>query len=155
MARSKAQLKAGLLMGLESSSARAEQMARQLLLFDRLIEPAELVERIEAVTPEAVRDAGGEAASAVRRRRWPWSGPDARARRTRAWRPSAWRTCVNCVARRRELRRGQGIAMAFLRSSSCIDADAEVRGRQRLPAPSRHGRLRGLGRAAGDEPRST
>jgi len=56
LARSKAQLKAGLLMGLESSSARAEQMARQLLLFDRLISPPELVERIEAVTAEAVRD---------------------------------------------------------------------------------------------------
>jgi predicted Zn-dependent peptidase len=56
LARSKAQLKAGLLMGLESSSARAEQMARQLLLFDRLIEPAELVERIDAVTAEAVQD---------------------------------------------------------------------------------------------------
>ena len=55
MARSKAQLKAGLLMGLESSSARAEQMARQLLLFDRLIDTPELVERIEGVSPEAVR----------------------------------------------------------------------------------------------------
>ena len=38
VARAKAQIKAGMLMGLESSSARAEQMARQLLLFDRLIE---------------------------------------------------------------------------------------------------------------------
>ena len=43
-------------MGLESSSARAEQMARQLLLFDRLIEPPELIERIDAVTAEAVRE---------------------------------------------------------------------------------------------------
>jgi predicted Zn-dependent peptidase len=55
LARSKAQLKAGLLMGLESSSARAEQMARQLLLFDRLIDTPEIVERIESVTPQAVR----------------------------------------------------------------------------------------------------
>jgi predicted Zn-dependent peptidase len=55
LARSKAQLKAGLLMGLESSSARAEQMARQLLVFDRLIETAELVARIDSVTPEATR----------------------------------------------------------------------------------------------------
>jgi predicted Zn-dependent peptidase len=55
LARSKAQLKAGLLMGLESSSARAEQMARQLLLFDRLISTRELVQRIDSVTPEAVR----------------------------------------------------------------------------------------------------
>ena len=56
LARSKAQIKAGLLMGLESSSARAEQMARQLLLFDRLIEPPELIERIDSVTAERVRE---------------------------------------------------------------------------------------------------
>ena len=37
VARAKAQLKAGLLMGLESSSARAEQMARQMLLIDRVL----------------------------------------------------------------------------------------------------------------------
>ena len=55
LARSKAQLKAGLLIGLESSSARAEQMARQLLLFDRLIKTPELIERIDSVTPEATR----------------------------------------------------------------------------------------------------
>ena len=33
-----------------------EQMARQLLLFDRLIEPPELIERIDGVTAEAVRE---------------------------------------------------------------------------------------------------
>jgi predicted Zn-dependent peptidase len=54
--RAKAQIKAGLLMGLESSSARAEYMARQLLLFNRLIDTKEIVERIDAVTPEAVRE---------------------------------------------------------------------------------------------------
>ena len=56
LARAKAQLKAGLLMGLESSSARAEQMARQLMLIDRLMEPPELIERIDAVTADAVRE---------------------------------------------------------------------------------------------------
>ena len=55
VARAKAQIKAGMLMGLESSSARAEYMARQMLLFNRLIDTKEVVERIEAVTPEAVR----------------------------------------------------------------------------------------------------
>jgi predicted Zn-dependent peptidase len=55
VARAKAQIKAGMLMGLESSSARAEYMARQLLLFDKLIDTREIVARIEAVTPEAVR----------------------------------------------------------------------------------------------------
>jgi predicted Zn-dependent peptidase len=55
VARSKAQLKAGLLMGLESSAARAEQMARQLLVFGRLIGTPELVQRIDSVTPQAAR----------------------------------------------------------------------------------------------------
>ena len=54
--RSKAQMKAGLLMSLESSGARAEQMARQLLLFDRIVPSTELIERVDAVTPHAVRD---------------------------------------------------------------------------------------------------
>lgn len=53
--RSKAQLKAGLLMALESSSARAEQVARQLLHFGRLIEAAELVAGVDAVTADDVR----------------------------------------------------------------------------------------------------
>ena len=53
--RAKAQLKAGLLMSLESPSARAEQMARQLLLFERIIGAKELIERVEAVTGEAIR----------------------------------------------------------------------------------------------------
>ena len=55
MARAKAQIKAGMLMGLESSSARAEYMARQLLLFDKLIDTKEVVARIEAVTAEDIR----------------------------------------------------------------------------------------------------
>ncbi len=53
--RAKSQLKAGLLMSLESSSARAEQMARQLLAFDRLIPADELVQRVEGVSAEDVR----------------------------------------------------------------------------------------------------
>ncbi len=55
VARAKAQLKAGLLMSLESSSARAEQMARQLIVFDRLIPAAELSARVEDVTAEGIR----------------------------------------------------------------------------------------------------
>src|SRR5262249_18792680 len=54
-ARAKAQIKAGILMGLESSSARAEYMARQLLLFNRLIDTKEIVERVEAVTPKEMQ----------------------------------------------------------------------------------------------------
>jgi len=53
--RAKAGLKSGLLMGLESSSARAEQMARQIIAFDRLFEPRELIDNVESVTAEDVR----------------------------------------------------------------------------------------------------
>ncbi len=54
--RSKAQLKAGLLMSLESSAARAEQMARQLLAHGRLIEKEELIARVDAVTETAITE---------------------------------------------------------------------------------------------------
>ncbi|MBA4172978.1 MAG: peptidase M16 [Hyphomicrobium sp.] len=52
--RSKAQLKAGLLMALESSSARAEQMARHLLIHGRLVPPSELVAAVEVVSAEGI-----------------------------------------------------------------------------------------------------
>ncbi len=52
--RAKAQLKAGLLMSLESSSARAEQMARHLLAHGRLIGRDELIETVDAVSIEDV-----------------------------------------------------------------------------------------------------
>ena len=58
VARAKAQMKAGLLMALESSSARAEQLARQLLHWGRPIPLEELVGKIEAVTVESARAAG-------------------------------------------------------------------------------------------------
>ncbi len=52
--RARAQLKASTLMALESSSSRAEQMARQLLIYDRIIPLEELVERLDAVTVDDV-----------------------------------------------------------------------------------------------------
>ncbi len=58
VARAKAQMKAGLLMALESSSARAEQLARQLFNWGRPVPLDELVEKIEAVTVESARAAG-------------------------------------------------------------------------------------------------
>src|SRR5262249_28224652 len=58
VARAKAQMKAGLLMALESSSSRAEQHARQMLNWGRPIPLDELVGRIEAVTVESARAAG-------------------------------------------------------------------------------------------------
>jgi predicted Zn-dependent peptidase len=58
IARAKAQMKAGLLMALESSSARAEQLARQMFAWGRPMPLAEIVAKIEAVTVESVRQAG-------------------------------------------------------------------------------------------------
>jgi predicted Zn-dependent peptidase len=58
IARAKAQMKAGLLMALESSSARIEQLARQMFAWGRPIPLDELVARIEAVTVESARAAG-------------------------------------------------------------------------------------------------
>jgi len=54
--RAKAQIKAGLLMSLESSSARAEQMARHLLAHGRLLTAEELIARVDDVTPERIRE---------------------------------------------------------------------------------------------------
>jgi len=56
LVRAKAQLKAGLLMSLESSSARAEQMARHILVHGRVLGNAELMEKVDAVTAEDVRE---------------------------------------------------------------------------------------------------
>ncbi|HET7680479.1 MAG TPA: pitrilysin family protein [Xanthobacteraceae bacterium] len=58
VARAKAQMKAGLLMALESSRSRAEQLARQMLAYGRPIPLSELVGKIEAVTVESARAAG-------------------------------------------------------------------------------------------------
>lgn len=55
VARARAQLKAGLLMGLESPSSRAERLARLLAIWDRVPSLAESVERIDAVDHAAVR----------------------------------------------------------------------------------------------------
>ncbi|ARC37458.1 insulinase family protein [Paracoccus yeei] len=56
IARARAQLKAGLLMGLESPTGQAERMARSLAIWGRVSEPAEVAARIDAVTVEDVRD---------------------------------------------------------------------------------------------------
>jgi predicted Zn-dependent peptidase len=58
IARSKAQMKAGLLMALESSGARAEQLARQMMIYGRPIPLEEIVAKVEAVTVESARAAG-------------------------------------------------------------------------------------------------
>ena len=58
ISRAKAQMKAGLLMALESSEARLGQIARQMLAFGRPIPLDEIVAKVEAVTVESARAAG-------------------------------------------------------------------------------------------------
>ncbi len=55
VARARAQLRAGLLMGLESPSARAERNARLMSIWGRVPEVAEAVAKIDAVDTGAVR----------------------------------------------------------------------------------------------------
>jgi predicted Zn-dependent peptidase len=58
IARAKAQMKAGLLMALESSGDRIGQLARHMIAWGRPIPLAELVAKVEAVTVESARAAG-------------------------------------------------------------------------------------------------
>src|SRR5437764_12370974 len=58
--RAKAQMKAGLLMALESSSARAEQLARQIFAHGRPLAIEEIIAKVDAVTVESARAAGSE-----------------------------------------------------------------------------------------------
>ena len=55
VARARAQMRAGLLMGLESPSARAERMARLVAIWGRVPSVEETLERIDAVTTGDVR----------------------------------------------------------------------------------------------------
>ena len=57
IARAKAQMKAGLLMALESCSSRAEQLARHVLAYGRPQTVDELVARIDAVSIDSTRNA--------------------------------------------------------------------------------------------------
>jgi predicted Zn-dependent peptidase len=63
--RCKAQLKASLFMGRESSLARAEQAAGQALLFDRLFTPGEIAEAVDAVGRTEIRAYGGRVLDAA------------------------------------------------------------------------------------------
>ena len=57
VARAKAQMKVGLLAALEGSGARADQLARQMLGFGRVIPVEEIVARVDAVDVAKVRAA--------------------------------------------------------------------------------------------------
>ena len=52
--RARAQIKSGLLMGLEQASARAEHLAAQYLTHGRLFSTRELIEKVDAVDASAV-----------------------------------------------------------------------------------------------------
>ena len=56
LTRAKTQIKASLLMSLESSSNTAEIIARQMLLFGRVIPTEEIVEKIEAITVDDIQN---------------------------------------------------------------------------------------------------
>jgi predicted Zn-dependent peptidase len=58
VSRAKAQLKSGLLMGLERPSSRAEMIAAQLFTFGKLIPVAELTEKLDAIDAAAIRRFG-------------------------------------------------------------------------------------------------
>ncbi len=65
IARARAQLKAGILMSLESSGARAEQLARQMLIHGRPLPVEELVAKVDAVDAEDVRRVARRLAAGV------------------------------------------------------------------------------------------
>ena len=58
VARAQAQMKAGLLMALESSGERVGQLARQMMIHGRPIPVSELVAKVDAITVDSARAAG-------------------------------------------------------------------------------------------------
>lgn len=66
VARAKAQIKAGLLMSLESSSARAEQLGRQVLTYGRPLAVEDLLATIAKVDVDAVTHAGRRLLTGIR-----------------------------------------------------------------------------------------
>jgi predicted Zn-dependent peptidase len=57
LARARAQVKASLLMSLESTGSRCEQLARQMQVFGRVVPTQETVAKINAVTPDDIQRA--------------------------------------------------------------------------------------------------
>jgi predicted Zn-dependent peptidase len=60
IARARAQAKMGLLAALESSSARAEQLGRQILIYGRPVPAGELVAKVEAVGVADLEEMAGK-----------------------------------------------------------------------------------------------
>jgi predicted Zn-dependent peptidase len=79
LARTRVQIKAGLLMSLESTGARAEQLARHVLAYGAPWSIARMEAQAEAVSAAAVRDCAGRIFGAPTRV-WSEVGPGARGR---------------------------------------------------------------------------
>ena len=58
LVRARAQLKASLMMALESCFAQSEELARQLLIFGRRIPQDEIIAKVDAVDQDAIRRVG-------------------------------------------------------------------------------------------------
>ena len=58
LVRARAQLKASLMMALESCFAQSEELARQLMIFGRRIPQDEVIARVDAVDQDAIRRVG-------------------------------------------------------------------------------------------------
>ena len=71
LARTRDQIKANLLMGLESTGNRMNRLGRSLLMLDRVVTVDEVVRRVEAVTADDVAQA---AARLLDRDRWVLAG---------------------------------------------------------------------------------
>ncbi|MBL1406038.1 MAG: peptidase M16 [Hyphomicrobiales bacterium] len=57
--RARAQIRAGLMMSMESPSSRATQLARQIMLFGRPVTNEELMDRLTAISTERITDLAG------------------------------------------------------------------------------------------------
>ena len=53
-------MKVGMLVALESSGARADQVARQMLAFGRVLNRAEMIARIDALSVDQIRRTGAK-----------------------------------------------------------------------------------------------
>ena len=137
LARAKAQMKAGLLMSLESTGARCEQMAQHMLVHGTPFDPADIVRQSRRWTPP--RSPALSAAGAARRRPWPRSGRSAGSRISSASAPGS-------APDPDAPGRNDGSELPAPVSGS-IGAAAAGR-RAGVPAPARARRLRGLGQSA-------
>jgi len=55
IARARAQIKAGILMSLESTSSRSEQLARQMMVFKKPLSIEDTIAKVEAVDEDAIK----------------------------------------------------------------------------------------------------